>query len=111
MKIDTNLLLPQKFATNIKSKIDQKQPKIDIVARFFARISQKLAPTRKTAPTDQHFQHDFAALLHRFFVTIRGKDKKAQNVVHETIFHKATKAMSDQSTHCDSLEAREFNAQ
>ena len=81
------------------------------MARFFACLSQKLAPARKIAPTDQYFQHDFATLLHRFFVTIRGKDKKALNMVHETIFHKATKAMSDQSTHCDSLEAREFNAQ
>ena len=95
-------------------KIIQNRPKIAQnrhSSTVFARISQKLAPTRKTAPTDQHFQHDFAALLHRFFVTIRGKDKKAQSVVHETIFHKATKAMSGQSTHCDSLEAREFNAQ
>ena len=32
-------------------------------------------------------------------------------MVHETIFYKATKAMSDQSTHCDSLEAKEIKAQ
>ena len=80
------------------------------MARFFARLSQKLAPTRKIAPTDQHSQHDFATLPHRLLATIR-EDKKALNMVHETIFHKATKAVSDQSTHYDSLEAREFNVQ
>ena len=44
-------------APNLNYKIDKNNPR-DIMARFFS-LSQKLAPTRKIVPTDQHYQHVF----------------------------------------------------
>ena len=61
-------------APNLKYKIDKNSPR-DIMARFFS-LSQKLAPTRKIVPTDQHYQHVFATLLHRPFTPSGEKIKR-----------------------------------
>ena len=61
-------------APNLKYKIDKNSLR-DIMARFFG-LSQKLAPTRKIVPTDQHYQHVFATLLHRPFTPSEEKIKR-----------------------------------
>ena len=68
-----NQSLKTTVAPNLKYKIDKNSP-VDIMARFFG-LSQKLAPTRKIVPTDQHCQHVFATLLHRFFASSEEKIK------------------------------------
>ena len=60
-------------APNLKYKIDKNSP-VDIMARLFG-LSQKLAPTRKIVPTDQHYQHVFATLLHRLSASSEEKIK------------------------------------
>ena len=68
VKIGTNLLFPQTLAPNLKFKIDKIAQNRHNGAVFCVPFP-KLATTRKIAPTDQHFQHDFATLLHRFFAS------------------------------------------
>ena len=69
-----NQSLKTTVAPNSKYKIDKNSP-VDIMARFFG-LSQKLAPTRKIVPTDQHYQHVFATLLHRLFTPSEEKIKR-----------------------------------
>ena len=73
---------------NLKYKIDKNSP-VDIMARFFG-LSQKLAPTRKIVPTDQHYQHVFATLLHRLFTPSEEKIKRPWIWDIRQNFHKAT---------------------
>ena len=68
-----NQSLKTTVAPNLKYKIDKNSPG-DIMARFFG-LSQKLAPTRKIVPTDQHYQHVFATLLHRLSASSEEKIK------------------------------------
>ena len=75
-------------APNLKYKIDKNSPR-DIMARFFG-LSQKLAPTRKIVPTDQHYQHVFATLLHRLFTPSEEKIKRPWIWYMRQNFHKAT---------------------
>ena len=96
-------------APNLKYKIDKNSP-VDIMARLFG-LSQKLAPTRKIVPTDQHYQHVFATLLHRLLNHQR-KRLKGPDMVHEAKFPQSyNKTILDQSTHRGSLEARVIKAQ
>ena len=60
-------------APNLNYGMDWNNPR-DIMARFF-NLSQKLAPTRKIVPTDQHCQHVFATLLHRLSASSEEKIK------------------------------------
>ena len=46
------------------------------MARFFGLSQKKLAPTRKIVPTDQHYQHVFATLLHILFTPPEEKIKR-----------------------------------
>ena len=75
-------------APNSKYKIDKNSP-VDIMARFFG-LSQKSAPTRKIVPTDQHYQHVFATLLHRFFASSEEKIKRPWLWYMRRKFQKAT---------------------
>ena len=72
MKIGTYLLFPQKFAPNIKSKIDQKQPKIDIVARFSRAFPKNQHQLEKQHQLISTFSTILQLCSTDFFVTTRG---------------------------------------
>ena len=76
-------------APNLKYEIDKNSPR-DIMAQFFACLPQKLAPTRQIVPTDQHYQHVFATLLHRPFTPSEEKIKRPCIWYMRQNSHKAT---------------------